>query len=323
MKSDRLLAALMLLQGHGRLSTREIAERLEISQRTAHRDMESLCAAGVPLIAHRGAQGGWELEKGWRTQVPALDPAELEGLLMARTSTLGSTKMRAAAQRAFDKLMAALPAASRTQAESMLARLHFDPAGWRAPSDDLAMLPIVQDAVARDRKLTFTYTRADGETTARTVEPLGIVCKQSVWYLVAQTTTGMRTFRISRIRNAVALEQTFQRPASFDLAGHWKASTANFRDLRDPIQVTLAVSPKAAAAIREWRSLSPVEISNPQFALEDGWLVFQTEFADRGEARFTILGFASKVRILAPESFRDEIHSEIARMFEMTSASSK
>ena len=59
MKSDRLLSALMLLQAHGRLSSREIAERLEISQRTAHRDMEALCTAGIPLIAHRGAQGGW------------------------------------------------------------------------------------------------------------------------------------------------------------------------------------------------------------------------------------------------------------------------
>jgi len=80
MKSDRLLSALLLLQAHGRLSTRELAERLETSQRTAHRDMEALSAAGVPVLALRGAQGGWELAQGWRTKVPGLDDAELSAL---------------------------------------------------------------------------------------------------------------------------------------------------------------------------------------------------------------------------------------------------
>ncbi len=89
MKSDRLLSTLMLLQAHGRLSTRELAERLEISQRTAHRDMEALSAAGVPILALRGAQGGWELAKGWRTKVPGLDEAELRALLMSQPSALG------------------------------------------------------------------------------------------------------------------------------------------------------------------------------------------------------------------------------------------
>ena len=101
MKADRLLSALMLLQAHGRLSTREIAARLEISQRTAHRDMEALCCAGIPLIAYRGALGGWELEKGWRTKVPGLDEAELRALLMAQPGALGDPRLIAAAERAF------------------------------------------------------------------------------------------------------------------------------------------------------------------------------------------------------------------------------
>jgi len=318
MKSDRLLAALMLLQGHGRMSTRQIAERLEISQRTAHRDMESLCAAGVPLIAHRGAQGGWELEKGWRTQVPALDQAELEGLLMARTGSLGSTKLRAAAQRAFDKLMAALPAASRSHAESLLARLHFDPSGWRMPGEDLSMLPIVQDALARDRKLTFTYTRADGETTSRTAEPMGIVCKQSVWYLVAQTAAGMRTFRISRIRGAVVLAQPFQRPAGFDLAEYWKASTARLLDKREAVRVTLALSPKGVAAFRDWRPLHAAEHHPAAAHLGPDWLVFQVEFDDFPLARFAVLGLGSNAMVLAPESLRSEIESEAKRLLEIS-----
>src|ERR1700761_4556028 len=99
----------MLLQAHGRMTTRELAERLETSQRTAHRDMEALSEAGVPVVALRGAQGGWELAEGWRTKVPGLDEGELRALLMAQSSTLGHPGLAAASDRAFDKLLAAMP----------------------------------------------------------------------------------------------------------------------------------------------------------------------------------------------------------------------
>ncbi len=195
MKSDRLLSTLMLLQAHGRLSTRELAERLEISQRTAHRDMEALSAAGVPILALRGAQGGWELAKGWRTKVPGLDEAELRALLMSQPSALGHPALAAASERAFGKLLAAMPQKMQTQAASIRARLHIDPVGWHPSSNDLSLLPVVQDAIARDCKLTFLYSRADGESGVRTVDPYGIVSKQATWYLVARAPAGMRTYR--------------------------------------------------------------------------------------------------------------------------------
>jgi predicted DNA-binding transcriptional regulator YafY len=316
MKSDRLLSALMLLQGYGRLTTREVAERLEISERTAHRDMEALCAAGVPLIAHRGAQGGWELEKGWRTRVPGLDDAELQGLLMAQPGALGGSKLAAAAQRAFDKLMAALPAPARAQAESIRARLHFDPSGWRFAEEDLTMLPVVQEALARDRKLAFAYTRADGETSMRTVDPLGIVCKQTAWYLVAQTPAGMRTFRVSRMRDALVLAMSFERPAKFNLAHHWKRSTAAFKEQRPRFVSTLALAPEAVLTIEPWCPMVPVPKRRDAGALPEGWRVYEVEFESLRQARFVALGLGAGVKTLGPEELAQEIRDQIARMAE-------
>jgi predicted DNA-binding transcriptional regulator YafY len=324
MKSDRLLSALMLLQASGRLSTREIAERLEISHRTAHRDMEALCQAGVPLIAYRGAQGGWELQKGWRTKVPGLDDAELQALLMTQPSALGDRKLTAAARRAFDKLMASMPTAMRLQADSIRARLHIDPTGWRPATDsaaDTSMLPLVQDALARDCKLTFLYTRADGQTAPRTVDPLGIVCKQAVWYLVAQSPNGMRTYRLSRMRDVVPLALTFTRPANFDLATHWNQSTTAFTDRREPpFTATLALSPQSVQTITRWCPMTPIPNHPATPSLAENWQVYEIQFESPQQARFTALGLGSQSITLAPEGLRQEIAADQQSSLQVSSA---
>src|SRR5215813_13479886 len=169
MRADRLLSELLLLQAHGRLTGRALAKRLEVSERTVHRDMEALSAAGVPVYALRGAQGGWQLDEDWRTQVPGLDEAELRALLMAQPRVIGDPKLAAAAERALGKLMAALPDSMRERAASIRRRLHVDTSAWRGSSDNLAALPIVQDAVARDRKLSFQYKPSGRERAERIV----------------------------------------------------------------------------------------------------------------------------------------------------------
>ncbi len=322
MKSERLLSELMLLQGHGRRSTREIAERLEISTRTAHRDMEALSASGVPLVAYRGAQGGWELDKSWRTQVPGLDDAELRALVMTQPTSLGRGKLAAAAHRAFDKLMASLPPPARSQAESIRARLHFDPVGWHMDSEDLSMLPIVQEALAQDRKLSFAYTRADGESSQRTADPFGIVCKQSSWYLVARTAKGMRTFRVSRMRDVVALALKFNRPARFDLAAHWKRSTADLVDRRERVRTTLALSREATSIVQRWCTMTQVDDQAAGKQVEEGWLIFEVEFESRTQAQFVVLGLGSKANLLAPAWLRETVEIALAGMSKIYAVSS-
>jgi serine phosphatase RsbU (regulator of sigma subunit)/biotin operon repressor len=230
MRADRLLSALLLLQAHGRLTGRELARRLEVSERTVHRDMEALSASGVPVYALRGAQGGWQLDEGWRTQVPGLDEVELRALLMAQTRVIGDAWLSAAAERALGKLMAALPQSLREQATSIRQRLYVDATTWRGTIENLSMLPTVQDAVSRDRKLLIKYWKAGRELVERTVDPLGLVAKGNTWYLFARTTSGFRTYRISRINEATLLDEPSERPPDFDLASYWKNSTAQFHD---------------------------------------------------------------------------------------------
>jgi predicted DNA-binding transcriptional regulator YafY len=325
MKSDRLLSVLLLLQARGRVTERELAERLEVSQRTVHRDMEALSAARVPVSAIRGSQGGWELERGWRTQVPALDEAELRALLMAQPRAIGHSRLAAAAESALNKLMAALPGPMRTRAAAMRERLHVDPTGWRGTSEDLSMLAAVQEAVAGDRKLAFDYTRADGQKGPRTVEPLGVVAKGLTWYLVARGSSGMRTYRVSRMSNVTLLAATFERPAQFDLEAYWKDSTARLSEQRGGFEVTLCVSPQAAQRLTEWGAVRPAQEVRPgpdgsasgDLTSSDadgklaGWEKLTASFDNEGEAQFVVMGLGSRARVMSPEGFRRRIAEEM------------
>jgi predicted DNA-binding transcriptional regulator YafY len=321
LRADRLLSALLLLQAHGKQTGRELATRLDVSERTIHRDMEALSAAGVPVFALRGVQGGWQLDEQWRTQVPGLDEAELRAFLMAQPRVVGDKLLADAAERALDKLLAALPATLRQRAAAMRQRLYVDTTAWYARTEDMSALPIVQDAVSRNRKLLFNYTKRVGarrmaETdanaaVARSAEPLGLVAKGATWYLVANTAAGYRTFRVSRIGNARMLDDTFERPSDFDLASYWKTSTTQFMDARRRFAVTLRVEPAVVEKLTAW--FAPVTVRGPS-SPADHLVTVQVGFEDEEQASFIVLGFGSRVSVVGPDSLRVRVDGEIAAL---------
>jgi predicted DNA-binding transcriptional regulator YafY len=310
MKADRLLSALLLLQAHGRLTARELAKRLEVSLRTVQRDMEALSAARVPVYALRGAHGGWQLDEGWRTRVPGLDESELRALLMAQPRVLGDARLARAAERALDKLMAALPVSLREQAASIRQRLHVDTTGWGGVPENLSMLPIVQDAVSRDRKLVIRYWPVGGEGAERTVDPLGLVAKGGTWYLVARTPDGFRTFRVSRIEEARLLDQPCERPADFDLAEYWKSSTEELRKTRKRYEATLCLEKAAARSIKMWRTTSPGPAGEDADAA--GWVTLRVRFDDEDQACMAVLGLGPRVDVIGPEKLRERVTADLA-----------
>lgn len=305
MRADRLLSALLLLQAHGRLTGRELAKRLEVSARTVHRDMEALGAAGVPVLALRGSRGGWQLDPEWRTQVPGLDEAELRALLMAEPRVIGDAQLAGAARRALGKLMAAMPATMREQAASIRQRLYIDTTSWwRDAAEDLSMLPLVQDAVARDRKLAMTYRDSE-----RVVDPLGLVAKGSTWYLVAQTAEGLRTFRVSRIALATILDVPAERPPDFDLAAYWTASANRFQETVLRFDTVLRAEVRAANDLQKWRPWSPVETASAEGGDR---ITMNVQFETEEQAVFVALGLGSRVEVLAPDHLRERVAAETA-----------
>jgi predicted DNA-binding transcriptional regulator YafY len=321
-RADRLLSTLILLQAHGKMTVRELAERLEVSQRTCHRDLEALSAAGVPVLALRGSRGGWQLDEEWRTRVPGLDDAELRALMMAQPRVIGDLPLAAAAERAIDKLLAAMPVSLRARAAFIRQRLYVDTAGWRGVAENLSSLPVVQDAVSRDRKLFIEYRKPNRDCSERTVDPLGLVAKGSSWYLVANTPDGFRTFRVSRIEKATMLELPVERPLDFDLGAHWKSSTEAFRENRARYAVTMRVERQLAENFMQWRAAKLVPAGASENETDD-LVTLRAEFEDEEHACFVMLGMGARGEVIEPAALRERVLAGAAALLTNYARSSR
>lgn len=226
MRADRLLAILLLLQNRGRLTARELANELEVSERTILRDMDALGAAGVPLVAQRGASGGWELLEGYRTELTGLNEPEVQALFVGAPSrVLADLRLGRAADAALLKLLTALPEIARRGAEYARQRIHIDVDGWKTSREPVPLLPLLQDAIFRERKVRIRYTHGE-----RTVDALGLVAKGATWYFAGAVEGNPRTYRVSRIEAVTLLDEPAERPADFDLAEFWRESMRTFRE---------------------------------------------------------------------------------------------
>src|ERR1700722_7555120 len=108
MKADRLMSLLLLLQAAQRRTARELAQTLEVSQRTIYRDVEALSAAGVPVYADRGPEGGISLAAGYRRPLTHFADEEIRALFVSNSALLADLGLGGGLDRALDKVRGAL-----------------------------------------------------------------------------------------------------------------------------------------------------------------------------------------------------------------------
>ncbi|HEY5100409.1 MAG TPA: WYL domain-containing protein [Gaiellaceae bacterium] len=279
MRATRLVSLLLLLQTRGQLTAADIAERLEVSVRTVHRDVESLAAAGVPVEALRGPAGGYRLAGGYRTRLTGLTGDEAEALFAAGmpgpAAELGLGGELAAARL---KLLAALPSELQERATRAQRLFHLDARGWFRAEDSVPHLPALASAVWSGCRAKIRY-REGNRVVQRTVDPLGLVLKAGAWYLVARRVAGMRVYRVSRVASVRPLDDPCERPAGFELSAYWDEWSRAFEDSRPRVEVT-ARGPKGERT-----------------------LVFES----LEEARREMLRYGPDLEVVAPVELRDRI----------------
>lgn len=306
MRADRLISIVLLLQNRGRMTSRELSEKLEVSERTIHRDMEALSSAGIPIMADRGVNGGWALSEGYKTTLTGMKSEEMLSLLLAHPSgVLGDLGMHSVFEAAYQKLIAAFPAAFRKEAEVVRQRIHIDGAGWNQSTEQVPFLPIIQEAVWEERRLIIHYLR-EQELVERIVNPLGLVAKSSIWYLVASAPDGLRTYRISRLQYVRKQEEFFERLDSFDLAAYWEQSTSLFKSQLPVYPARVRIKEQQLSRLSaQWY----VKLLHANQAI-NGFVEADMEFQTLESASELILRFGSAIEVLEPVELRDKVWSE-------------
>ena len=308
MRADRLLSIMLLLQIYQRLTAGELARRLEVSERTILRDMEALSTAGVPVTALRGAGGGWALVDGYRTNLTGLNAAEVQTLFSGLPERLlADLGLGRDSDSAHVKLLAALPPSSRADAEYARRRVHVDVAGWGGAADErVPHLHTVQEAVWRVRILLFTYGNDCGGAAERVVDPLGLVAKGGVWYLVARAPDGeVRSYRVSRVVSARVSEEPCERPEGFDLAAFWAGSVERFKSHAPSFRATFRAHKSVLHLLPYAGRFSRVESLGEADA--EGWATVSMRFQFEEDAAGLALGFGTRVEAVEPEDLREKI----------------
>lgn len=308
MRASRLVSLLLLLQTRGQMTAAELARELEVSERTIHRDVEALSEAGVPVYAERGPHGGVRLVDGYRTRLTGMTPDEAEALFISGlpgpAAELGLGTVVASSRL---KVLAALPAELRARAARLVERFHLDAAGWFTAEEPVPHLATLAEGVWEGRRVVVRYARGDRDVD-RTLEPLGLVLKAGVWYVVAAADGQIRTYRVSRVTDATLTDDRFERPAGFALATYWGESIAAYEREAPRIEVTVRVDPERIPQLADAVGDAAVQAAERLGDADpDGWLRMRMRLDWPGEVPGKLLALGGRLEVIEPAEVRDRM----------------
>ena len=309
MRADRLVALVLLLQVHGQMTAPDLADRLEVSERTVRRDLDALLMAGLPLYSQRGRGGGWALLDGHKINLSGLTPDEAQALfLVAGPRAPAGLGVEEEVRSALRKLLAALPAPTRERAIQATGAVHVDPATWGRDADQPPMLGPVREAVVAGKQIDLTYAKPGEQPALRRVNPYGLVAKGGVWYLLAGSEAGLRTYRVSRATGVTITDEPVERPEDFDLAQAWDEVRDRLSRRRGTLAVDFAVEPGSdrwvAVSLGWWAGLTKLEDDGEAPA---GWQRYRAMFGNEATAASELARFGRHVRVTSPEAIRHEL----------------
>ena len=313
MRADRLLSILMTLQLRARTTAGELAEQLEVSERTIYRDIEALERCGVPIFTDRGRSGGFRLVGGYQTKLTGLSGEEAGALPFSQVGVAASALgFEVAAEAARLKVFAALPALGRERAVRASERFHLDPAEWYQRPPTPPCLRTLASALWADQAVAIDYESWRGRKP-RVVEPLGLALKAGAWYMVARSRKRYAIYRVESIHSIRVLPQRKVQRRNFHLAQVWQQEVLRFEASLRRERATVRVYDTAMSRISRLGADAAEAIRAAKPDLE-GRRSATIWIESVQHAAGLLLGFDSDIEVLSPETLRQELAMRARRV---------
>ena len=308
MRADRLISMLMILQARGKVTARDLAVELEVSERTVYRDVTALSISGVPVYTERGPGGGIRLVEPYRSNLTGLTREEVRALSMIGIpQPLTQLGLGPELRGAMLKLAASLPTTLKSDEALARQRVYLDPEPWDRYRKPVTMpfLQTIQQAVWQGRVLHIRYELFAGpqiDSLDVVLVPYGLVAKGGEWYLVAQQEDHIAVLPVDRVIAAQIQDKSFQMPPDFNLESFWKQWCQGQSGYQHAFEVQIRINPdlipKLPAQIRQ--AMRATDAEND----EQGRITYEIRFGSLEEARARLLMLGNAVEVVEPVALR-------------------
>lgn len=298
MKIERLVGILSVLLQQDKVTAPYLAEKFEVSRRTINRDIEDICAAGIPLVTTQGRGGGISIMEGYRIDRTVLTSSEMESVL-AGLRSLDSVSGTNKVKQLMDKFY--------VEGSDVLAsnnHILIDLSSWYK-SSLTPKIELIQSAISDCDKISFDYFSPSGESK-RVIEPYKLVFKWSSWYVWGYCCKrrDYRTFKLNRIIGLCNTGEKFEKRQAClpELSGE--------KIYPSTLNVRVAVDSSV-----KWRLVD--EFGCDSFTVyEDGRLLLSAGFTDKESLFGWILTFGDKAELIEPYELRAELYSFVQKIGE-------
>lgn len=284
----------------GTVTAAELAERFEVSVRTIYRDMDTLSAAGIPVYAKKGKNGGICLTEQFVLNKMLLTKDEQQEILSGLVS-LRETKAEAG-----ENILQKLGEFFRTDPVDWLA---IDLSDWSGSR--VQLYENIKNAILARRLLQFDYYGKNGQMRRRTVEPVKLLFKEYTWYLKAycRERKDWRLFKLFRIKRLSVQEETFVPRAECIL----QSDAQQGREIQTDLNMNMTVVDVRIDKREAYRVYDRFEEEEIEVLPDGNFMVhFHLTMDDWGYG--VLLSFGPSAEVLAPEEVRQEMKRRVQQM---------
>lgn len=304
MKIARLLAITVLMLNRRKVTAKELAEEFEVSIRTIYRDVDTLNAAGIPVVSWQGYEGGFCIPDEFKLRRHLFTFDDLVSVLTTLKGvnrTLNNREISAA----IETLTALIPDEKEDLFSQKSDSFVVDITPWGGTPDLRNHITEIHNAVSSSSVIRFRYSDAGGRLSLRETEPHTLVYKGFGWYLIAycRLREDFRIFKLNRMSDLEITENRFIRrpvdPDQFFNEGNDSRPLCHM-ELQFPLSMKLRVE----------ESFPPTAISE----CENGDILVKISLPEDDWLHSMILSFGEDVRVISPEQLRFTLKEKIAKM---------